>query len=126
MQNPVIALSSAQQLLAMKECTGAQRYIGHCYCAEALCCLSRPQEALEHLAPNGVMISGDMAVAAAVAAVPDRVQANSVPGGQSQQQVSANARCSLHINLANVYILQVRPAIHSSHMTRVLRFIRHI
>jgi hypothetical protein len=65
MHNPVPALANAQKLLAIKECSGAQRYVGHCYCAEALCALSRPQEALEHLAPNGVMMPADLAVEAA-------------------------------------------------------------
>ena len=51
LDDSVVALSSAQQLVAMKDCTPAQKYVARCYCAEALCLLSRPQEALEYLQP---------------------------------------------------------------------------
>jgi len=105
MANPVVALSAAQQLIELKDCAGAQRYIGRCYCAEALCLLSRPQEALEYLQPlAGEQQLGEHAAAAALAAA----RSGSVGGApQSQQQISAHARCAMLVNLATAHVLQV-------------------
>ena len=102
----VVALSAAQQLIAMKDCTPAQKYVARCYCAEALCYLSRPQEALEYLQPpasEGQQVHEHAATAAIVSA-----QLSGGQGGSatpSQQQISAQARCGMMVNLATVHVL---------------------
>jgi CCR4-NOT transcription complex subunit 10 len=111
--NPLMAHTHAEQLLAMTDVPAPLQYLGHSYAAEALCLLSRPAEALHHLAPHGGAAHGEAAVAAAVKAKrPDQAAPGAasrdapLPGGQTQQQVSAQARSDMQVNLANVYVLQ--------------------
>ncbi|KAF1892634.1 hypothetical protein Lal_00037372 [Lupinus albus] len=49
LDNPVKALSVARFLLEIPECSRIYVFLGHVYAAEALCLLSRPKEAAEHL-----------------------------------------------------------------------------
>ncbi|XP_042441029.1 CCR4-NOT transcription complex subunit 10-like isoform X1 [Zingiber officinale] len=47
--NPVRALSAAKEILQLPDCSKMYIFLGHVYAAEALCCLNRVREAVEHL-----------------------------------------------------------------------------
>nr|GMD82775.1 CCR4-NOT transcription complex subunit 10 [Ipomoea batatas] len=47
--DPLRALSTARSLLKLTECSKIYTFLGNVYAAEALCLLSRPKEAAEHL-----------------------------------------------------------------------------
>ncbi|GAB4832821.1 hypothetical protein Ancab_006838 [Ancistrocladus abbreviatus] len=47
--NPLKALSVAQSLLELPECSKMHAFLAHLYAAEALCLLNRPNEAADHL-----------------------------------------------------------------------------
>ncbi|XP_043724581.1 CCR4-NOT transcription complex subunit 10-like isoform X1 [Telopea speciosissima] len=49
LENPLKALSAANSLLKIPECSKIYIFLGHIYAAEALCCLNRAKEAAEHL-----------------------------------------------------------------------------
>ncbi|KAK4760692.1 hypothetical protein SAY87_005585 [Trapa incisa] len=49
LENPMGALSSAQSLLQIPNCSRVFTFLGHMYAAEALCLLNRPMEASAHL-----------------------------------------------------------------------------
>ncbi|KAF5177605.1 Ccr4-not transcription complex subunit [Thalictrum thalictroides] len=49
LENPLKALSAAESLLRLPECSRILIFLGHMYAAEALCHLNRPKEAAEHL-----------------------------------------------------------------------------
>ncbi|KAK4764760.1 hypothetical protein SAY86_025850 [Trapa natans] len=49
LENPMRALSSAQSLLQIPNCSRIFSFLGHMYAAEALCLLNRPIEASVHL-----------------------------------------------------------------------------
>ncbi|OUZ99851.1 Tetratricopeptide repeat-containing domain [Macleaya cordata] len=49
LENPLKALTAANSLLRLPECSRIYIFLGHVYAAEALCHLNRPKEASEHL-----------------------------------------------------------------------------
>ncbi|ESQ44541.1 hypothetical protein EUTSA_v10003437mg [Eutrema salsugineum] len=49
LENPIKALSSANSLLQLPDCSKIYIFLGHIYAAEALCLLNRPVEAGAHL-----------------------------------------------------------------------------
>ncbi|XP_042498353.1 CCR4-NOT transcription complex subunit 10-like [Macadamia integrifolia] len=49
LQNPLKALSAANSLLRIPDCSRIYVFLGHTYAAEALCHLNRAKEAAEHL-----------------------------------------------------------------------------
>ena len=61
----VLALSTAQELIAIKECLPNYRYMGHLYAAEALANLNRADEAAQHLNPSILSLTDPLPSAAA-------------------------------------------------------------
>ncbi|KAG8639318.1 CCR4-NOT transcription complex subunit 10 isoform X2 [Manihot esculenta] len=55
LENPEKALSTANSLLELSECSRIYVFLGHVYAAEALCLLNKPKEAAEHLS---IYVSG--------------------------------------------------------------------
>ncbi|KAJ0255035.1 hypothetical protein HA466_0098550 [Hirschfeldia incana] len=51
LENPIKALSAANSLLQLPDCSKIYVFLGHIYAAEALCLLNRPVEAGAHLSP---------------------------------------------------------------------------
>ncbi|KAF8084309.1 hypothetical protein N665_0725s0006 [Sinapis alba] len=49
LENPIIALSAANSLLQLPDCSKIYVFLGHIYAAEALCLLNKPVEAGAHL-----------------------------------------------------------------------------
>ncbi|KAM3576046.1 hypothetical protein VYU27_002078 [Nannochloropsis oceanica] len=112
LQEPVLALRSSEALLSrgpgwMSE---SKRVTAHTYAAEALCVLGQPEEALKHLlsSPGSTPLSEE----AAVSALQEQRQSESkavVMTADSflpPEHFAAQARSALHLNLANVYLLQ--------------------
>ncbi|MBA0610658.1 hypothetical protein Godav_011474 [Gossypium davidsonii] len=56
LENPLKALSAAQALLELPDCSRIYVFLGHVYVAEALCLLNKPKEAAEHLS---IYLSGE-------------------------------------------------------------------
>jgi len=92
--NPVVALSTAKELLAMKNCTEAQKFLGNVYAAEALCMLGRANEAADHLNPSTLGITESTA------------NLPSSPYSPFSPDPSLNMRYSLLVNLAIVHIMK--------------------
>eukprot|EP01090_Pellita_catalonica_P001673 TRINITY_DN11434_c0_g1_i1.p1 TRINITY_DN11434_c0_g1~~TRINITY_DN11434_c0_g1_i1.p1 ORF type:complete len:378 (-),score=53.33 TRINITY_DN11434_c0_g1_i1:13-1146(-) len=91
-EDPVVALSAANELLAhVHLCSEHQRFLAHIYAAEALCMLNRPAEAVQHLPAPSSGSSGPAAT-------------------KSNQNFSSEAKSTLYINLAAAYILQDKVA----------------
>lgn len=111
LHEPVLALHYAELLLTRgagwAEDEG-NRVAARTYAAEALCVLGRPDEALKHLLPGGTPLSEE----AGVSSLQKQCQAESkrvVVTAESflpPEHFAARARCALHLNLANVYLLQ--------------------
>uniref|UniRef100_A0A1J3J284 CCR4-NOT transcription complex subunit 10 n=1 Tax=Noccaea caerulescens TaxID=107243 RepID=A0A1J3J284_NOCCA len=57
LENPIKALSAANSLLQVPDCSKIYVFLGHIYAAEALCLLNRPVEAVTHL--SGYLIGQD-------------------------------------------------------------------
>lgn len=111
LNEPVLALHQAEVLLSRGASVSETKQVTvHTYAAEALCMLGRPEEALRHLqpTPGGEGLSED----AAAAALQEQRQSESkavVVTADSflpAEHFAARARSALHLNLANVYLLQ--------------------
>jgi CCR4-NOT transcription complex subunit 10 len=57
LENPIKALSAANSLLKVPDCSKIYVFLGHIYAAEALCLLNRPVEAVTHL--SGYLLGQD-------------------------------------------------------------------
>ncbi len=112
LQEPVLALRSAEALLSHGpgRVSESKRVTAHTYAAEALCVLGQPEDALKHLLSNPG--STPLSEEAAVSALQEQRQSESkavVVTADSflpPEHFAARARSALHLNLANVYLLQ--------------------
>jgi CCR4-NOT transcription complex subunit 10 len=114
--SPELALSYAEELLAVPEVERSPKLQGHMYAAEALCILNKPAEAAQHVSPTTV---GDLLLSPPQQAAP-RV----TPSAESEEHHvvvnhpvhlycsdsgehdPATARCHLYVNMASVFITQ--------------------
>ena len=112
LDEPVLALQSAEALLSCGpgQVSESKHMTAHTYAAEALCVLGRPEDALKHLLPNPGQTP--LSEEAAAAALQEQKQSESkvvVMTADSflpPEHFAARARSALHLNLANVYLLQ--------------------
>ena len=108
--DPLHAFAWASQLLAADALTPTHKLFAHLYAADALCALSRPQEALDHLT-SAMQLDVPAADPAAAEAAADGVAAASGRNPYSpipqtaQAAASAAARVVLSTNLATAHIL---------------------
>jgi tetratricopeptide (TPR) repeat protein len=102
--NPVVALTSALELLSLPTHTEVYKYLAHVYAAESLCMLGRASEAIDHLSPS---IIDDL--------IPPNSSVSPLQGTHSSpyssltshsQPLSAVARNMLYTNLACAHILR--------------------
>jgi CCR4-NOT transcription complex subunit 10 len=105
LEEPVLALHYAETLLGLPGVSDAKLCTAHTYAAEALCKLSRPAEALRHLMPNREPLPEE-AAAAAVSLQKQRKTREIIPPNLPESHFTARARSALHLNLANVYLMQ--------------------
>eukprot|EP00026_Physarum_polycephalum_P002861 Phypoly_transcript_02870.p1 GENE.Phypoly_transcript_02870~~Phypoly_transcript_02870.p1 ORF type:complete len:843 (+),score=269.67 Phypoly_transcript_02870:83-2611(+) len=102
--NPVVALTSAQELLSLPTHTEVYKYLAHVYAAESLCMLGRATEATEHLSPSIIdeLIPPNSTVSPLQGTHPSPYSSLT----SHSQPLSAVARNMLYTNLAASHILR--------------------
>lgn len=108
LHEPVLALHYAEALLSRPGVSEAKQCTAHTYAAEARCMLNGPLEAYRHLMPNQEKLSEDAAAAAVATQRQSRAkeEASAAHNTLPEGHFTARARSALHVNMANVALLQ--------------------
>jgi len=113
--SPELALSYAQELVAVPDVERSPKLQGHMYAAEALCILNRPQEAAQHVSPTtvGDLLSPQQQAVPRAAPSAESEEHHVVVNhpvhlycSDSGEHDPATARCHLYVNMASVFITQ--------------------
>ncbi|KAL6045342.1 CCR4-NOT transcription complex subunit 10 [Balamuthia mandrillaris] len=131
--DPVVALSSANELIAQKTTATEQtKFLAHTYAAEALCLLSRPVDAAQHLS-TCLQLSNQSSSAPSIGSTTPTTTASATRASSSTSATASSsmtsprspspysphddstpsaslARYSLYVNLATAHILQDKHA----------------
>ncbi|XP_025076107.1 LOW QUALITY PROTEIN: CCR4-NOT transcription complex subunit 10-like [Pomacea canaliculata] len=76
LNDPLLALQHAENLLRQPRLSGAQRYVGNMYMAEALVALDRVADAISHLSPDTLTTADIITVPPEVKADPEKIDKN--------------------------------------------------
>ena len=106
LNEPLLAMSVAKELIAMPNCTDANRYLAQSYCAEATLMQSKIHEALEYLSPTTTSSMGLSEMSEAYCRDPS-VDATA-------------ARVHAQVNLATVHIAQNNFALAERYASEVI------
>lgn len=118
LNEPVLALAAAKELMAMPNCTNTNRYLAHTYCSEAMLMRSKVHEALEYLSPT---------MTTSTTSTTTNSSSNSKLSDMSEAYCNdasvdaIAARVHAHVNLATVHIAQNNLSLAERYMSDVIQ-----